>query len=281
MTLEATVNITNPTEYSATVPYVNLKLLSNGTEIGHATAQQVSIVPGPNHNILVKALWDPLTPSGQKGVDQGRELLSQYISGQQQPLPTLFHPNPQLTQQRAGFNTSITLATHPGSIPHQPSLGQALSSLPITIPTPKLTPPKNPNRDPDDDDDDDRDPDSPSFIDDATFHLLTSTATFTLLSPLPRSIVHITHINATAYYNHTDAVGGILYDVPFAVPPGASTSPRLPVDWDLGGVGYGAVKQALGGGLRLDAKADVGVGVGRWREVVWFSGRGIGARVVL
>lgn len=46
-------------------------------------------------------------------------------------------------------------------------------------------------------------------------------------------------------------------------------------------MGYGAVKQALGGGLRLDAKADVGVGVGRWREVVWFSGRGIGARVVL
>ena len=80
--LEAKINVTNPTEYSAIVPYVNIKLLSNGTEIGHATARNVSVVPGPNHNILVEALWDPLTPSGQEGVARGKELLSQYISGQ-------------------------------------------------------------------------------------------------------------------------------------------------------------------------------------------------------
>ena len=84
LSLEATVNITNPTEYSAMVPYVNINLLSNGTEIGHATARNISVVPGPNHNILVEALWDPLTPSGQKGKAQGKELISQYISGQQQ-----------------------------------------------------------------------------------------------------------------------------------------------------------------------------------------------------
>ena len=83
LSMEARVNITNPTEYSAIVPYVNIKMLSNGTEVGHATARNVSVVPGPNHNILVEALWDPLTPSGQKGVAQGKELLSQYISGQQ------------------------------------------------------------------------------------------------------------------------------------------------------------------------------------------------------
>ena len=81
LSLEALVNITNPTEYSAIVPYVNIKLLSNGTEIGYAIARDVSVVPGPNHNILVEAIWDPLTPSGQKGVAQGKELLSQYISG--------------------------------------------------------------------------------------------------------------------------------------------------------------------------------------------------------
>ena len=83
LSLQATVNITNPTEYSAMVPYVNIKLLSNGTKIGHATAQQVSIVPGSNDNILVEALWDPSSQSGQKGIAQGKELLSQYISGQQ------------------------------------------------------------------------------------------------------------------------------------------------------------------------------------------------------
>ena len=94
LSLEAKINITNPTEYSAVVPYMNILLLSNGTEIGHATARNVSVGPGPNHNIVVEALWDPKTPSGSKGLAQGRELLSQYISGQPPfpPVPSLNHP---------------------------------------------------------------------------------------------------------------------------------------------------------------------------------------------
>ncbi len=84
-------------------------------------------------------------------------------------------------------------------------------------------------------------------------HLFSSTATFTLISPLPHSTMYITHINATAFYNHTEPVGSILYNLPFAVPPGAAQTPRLPVDWDLGTVGYDAVKSALGGRLKLDA----------------------------
>ena len=110
-------------------------------------------------------------------------------------------------------------------------------------------------------------------------HLWSSTATFTLLSPLKDTTLYLTHINATAKYNHTEPVGTILYDLPFAVPPGASTSPKLPVDWSLGGVGYGAVKDALGGVLKLDTTADVGVRIGQWEETVWFEGRGIGAHV--
>ena len=85
LSFEAKINITNPTEYSAVVPYVNIKLLSNGTEIGHATARDVAVVPGKNHNILVEALWDPKTP---KGLAQGAEFLSQYISGQS-PSPAI------------------------------------------------------------------------------------------------------------------------------------------------------------------------------------------------
>ena len=78
ITLEAKVDITNPTDYSATVPYVNIKLLSNGTEIGSAWARNVSLRPGKNYNILVESLWDPVGP---QGVAQGSELLSQYTSG--------------------------------------------------------------------------------------------------------------------------------------------------------------------------------------------------------
>jgi hypothetical protein len=112
-------------------------------------------------------------------------------------------------------------------------------------------------------------------------HLLSSTATFTLVSPLPKTTLFITSLNATAFYNHTLPVGTIVHDLPFAVPPGISTTPRLPVNWDLGSVGYEAVRKALGGDLKLDAKADVGVKIGNFVANLWFQGGGIGAKVRL
>jgi len=93
--------------------------------------------------------------------------------------------------------------------------------------------------------------------------------------------LYITSLNATAFYNHTDPVGRVLYALPFMVPPGASTTPRLPVEWSLEGVGHEAVKKALGGGLELDARAQVGVRVGRWEQRLWFEGRELGAKVTL
>ena len=74
-------------------------------------------------------------------------------------------------------------------------------------------------------------------------------------------------------------MGRVVYELPFKVPPGASTTPWLPVDWTIDGVGFEAVKKALGGGLKLDAKAVVGIRVGRWEERIWFEGKGVGARV--
>ena len=81
LTLEAKVNLTNPTEYSAEVPYVNINMLNNNTILGNATARNVKIVPGKNTNITVTAIWDPRVLSGEDGALMGRELLSQYISG--------------------------------------------------------------------------------------------------------------------------------------------------------------------------------------------------------
>src|SRR3954447_7911529 len=95
-------------------------------------------------------------------------------------------------------------------------------------------------------------------------HLISSTATFTLLSPLPDITLYITSIAATAFYNHTEPVGTINYPYQLAVPPGASQTPKLPVEWSLGGAGYSAVRDALGGTLNLDAEADVGVRIGAW-----------------
>ena len=80
--LKLTVNITNPTEYSATVPYVDIHVLNNGTLFGHATAQNISVVPGRNDGIVVQVVWDPKNMSGTIGAAKGREFISQYISGE-------------------------------------------------------------------------------------------------------------------------------------------------------------------------------------------------------
>ena len=264
LTVTALVNVTNPTEYAASIPYADIHVTKNGSLLGHATARDLHIEPGPNSNLLVHVVYNPLEMGGREAKLVGRELLSQYVSG---------------------FNTTLSLRTHAGTIPTYPKIGEALSKFEIEVPTPHLRIPHRQQPD---------DPEHPGpgandsathFIKDATMHLITSTATFTLLSPLRHSTIFLEAINATALY-HGDDVGRIEYDLPFAVPPvdkegNGITTPRLPVDWSLGSVGYEAVKNALGGTLKLAASADVSVRLGKFRETIWFKGKGIGAHVRL
>jgi hypothetical protein len=145
--LQAKVNMTNPTEYSAHVPYINIHILHNDTLVGHATAQGIHVVPGNNTNLLVEALWNPLDLGGQNGSEVGRNLISQYISG---------------------LNTTLTLKTHESTIPSQPALGRALSSLKVVIDAPKLSAPQIPGDGGGNDGDEDGDGSAPRFIKDAT-----------------------------------------------------------------------------------------------------------------
>ncbi|KAH8730146.1 hypothetical protein GQ44DRAFT_673949 [Phaeosphaeriaceae sp. PMI808] len=256
MTLQVHVNMTNPTNYSATVPYMSINILVNGTVLGQALIKDMSIKPGNNTNLIATALWDPYTNSGEKGKAVGAEMLSQYISG---------------------FNISVTLQAHDRTIPAQPGLSHLMSKYPITLPAPHLSHPRDPNDGDDggDGDDDDNEPPREHFIQSATMHLITSTATFTLNSPFQHTTLFITHMNATAYYENQTA-GVILYDLPFAVPPGLSDSPRIPVQWSFDSIGYGAIRKALGGQLKLTAFAHVGVRIGRWNERIWFKGGRLG-----
>lgn len=143
------------------------------------------------------------------------------------------------------------------------------------MPTPKLKPTIGSGGDGDGEWEDDG---KPHFIEDATMHLFTSRATFTLLSPLEHNTIYITWINATAFYKG-DAVGNIEHYDTLEVPPGASQTPRLPVSWNIGSVGYEAVRKALGGTLKLSASARIGIRIGEFQEEVWFEGNGIGAKV--
>lgn len=253
--LQALVNITNPTPYTASIPYINAHILCNGSVLGEITAEDLDITKGNNKNLVVRAKWNP-SMGGVGAENIARDLLSQYLSG---------------------FNTSISVRAHRDSIPGQPLIGEALSRFNITVPTPRLHFPGG-----DGSDDGSTDPErSAHFIRAATFHLLSSSATFTLASPLQYNTVFIDHINATAFYNHTEPVGRIVYDMPIAAKPGLSQTPKLPVDWSVGSVGRDKIREALGGSLKLDARANVSVRIGAWRENVWYIGRGIGAGVRL
>lgn len=98
-------------------------------------------------------------------------------------------------------------------------------------------------------------------------------------SPLPKTTVEITWVNATAFYGQTEPLGRIDYHRPFDVPPGISHSPKLPVDLDLESIGYDALKRALGGSLKTDAVAEVGVRIGNYTDIITYRGKGISAHV--
>jgi hypothetical protein len=78
MKILATLDATNPTNYSVTIPYADVHVLVNGTMLGHATVKDLAVVPGVNGNLSATAEWQPV---GKQGIKVGRELLSQYISG--------------------------------------------------------------------------------------------------------------------------------------------------------------------------------------------------------
>lgn len=109
-------------------------------------------------------------------------------------------------------------------------------------------------------------------------HLLSSTAVFSVQSPFEHTTLFISDLNATAFYKDNPA-GRIVYDDEIEVPPGLSETEHLPVEWDLGSVGYEGLRKALGGQLKLSAYAELGVRIGLYRADLWFKGRGIGAKI--
>ena len=91
----------------------------------------------------------------------------------------------------------------------------------------------------------------------------------------------MTSIDATAFYEKNEPIGRINYGQPFEVAPGLSKTPRLPVDLVLGGLGYEALRKALGQSLELDAVAKVGIQIENYNDVAFYQGRGIAAKVRL
>jgi hypothetical protein len=79
--VKTAVNFTNPTQYSVSLPFVDLLLVYNSTKIAHMTTNGVRIVPGANSGIPIDLRWSPLDLGGPSAVLAGRDLISRYVSG--------------------------------------------------------------------------------------------------------------------------------------------------------------------------------------------------------
>lgn len=140
MLMEVRVNVSNPTKYSAAVPYTNINVLNNGTILAQAIARNIEFVPGANDNILVQVDWNPTRFGQEKGAENARQLISRYLSN---------------------YNTTFTFQTHNGTFPTNPEIGSALSSFDLEVPVPKLHLPSTP-------DDGNDGEDKPHFVQDTT-----------------------------------------------------------------------------------------------------------------
>ncbi|KAL7937454.1 hypothetical protein V8C35DRAFT_292569 [Trichoderma chlorosporum] len=246
--MQASVNITNPTPYTASIPSASIHVYHKGLLIGEVIANNLDVQLGNNSNLAVFATLDPVSLGGEESHKVAVQLLSDYISGK---------------------NTTLTFKAHKGSIPGMPVVGDALSKFNISLPTPRIKLPGDKGSK----------QQGKNFVRDAIFHVFSSTATFSLASPLKQNVIHIEKINATAFYNHTEPVGHILYDEPIDALPGVTETPRLPVIWSADSIGYDKLIDAMDGSLKLDAKAEATIRIGNWIETVHYEGQGIGARV--
>ena len=135
--METILNFTNPTQYSALVPLLDLLLVYNDTKVGHLTARDVTIEPGTNTGVNVNMQWSPLDLGGPSAVLAGQDLISRFVSGKL-ILTQAATKQPPLTHV-PGLNTSVTIKT----------LGQALSRVGFEVQIPNLSHSGGPDKDPD------------------------------------------------------------------------------------------------------------------------------------
>lgn len=112
------------------------------------------------------------------------------------------------------------------------------------------------------------------FLEQSVFHLWSKTVELTLTNPFGSANVAIIFSNATSFY-YDEVVGWSLVDrrdphhpVPpnldeIQLPAGSTvTTPRIPVQYNSGSVGFDIIRKALGGSLAMNVTVDSIVKVG-------------------
>jgi hypothetical protein len=107
------MNFTNPTDYSAKIPFVDVLMLYNETALAHIVARNVTVIPGHNANVSIDFSWSPLDIGGADGKQAGRSLISSIASG---------------------LNTTVTIKHTKEQFLHCQRLAKGLSAIPIDSP---------------------------------------------------------------------------------------------------------------------------------------------------
>ena len=80
-------------------------------------------------------------------------------------------------------------------------------------------------------------------------------------------------LNGSALYNGS-TLATINYRNRFLINPGnkgGTLTPRLPVEWSMGSVGYEAMRKALGGQLKIHAQAMTKISIGNMVMEVFYN----------
>jgi hypothetical protein len=112
--------------------------------------------------------------------------------------------------------------------------------------------------------------------------LFSSTADFLVKNPLPHNGIIINTLYGVAMYNGS-TIGTINHNNKFLIKPGkdgGTMTPRLPVAWSFGNIGYEVMRKALGGQLKLRAEATCKLSIRNLMMEVFYNGTDpIGAHV--
>lgn len=234
----------NPTTYEAYLNYFDVLLVYRNQTLGNLTLEDTILVHGKNQ-IGARLRYAPESfPLGPENLESGSDLISRYLSEE---------------------HVAITLRAHSKSLPDFPNLSDALAYLPLEfeIPIPQLPILDDDGGNGDGDGDDDAKPSrgtGSQFLVSASFHFLSSTASFILRNPL-NATVTVTDLHAVAVY-HDNVIGTLDYGYPIILPgtERESETTRIPVSWCL--PASDILRRALGGTLKVNATANATASIG-------------------
>ncbi|CAH2447189.1 Hypothetical protein PP7435_CHR1-1312 [Komagataella phaffii CBS 7435] len=239
---------------------LDLQLAYNESTLGHLSLFE-NIESSGSSWFSASALFD---------IDPNRYTIDNIPSSDVSPIEKL---EQLVSGYLSGEETLVTIEGHDRSIPTSPLLSQVLKNLSVTLPIPQIVYEEHKILS--------SNPDYQSgFILDSTMHLMSSEIEFTVYNPISNSEAFVLIQNAKASYEGT-VLGYIGREQSLIIPPGVSTTPRIPIRYATSGIGADILRKAVNGELKVDAQAVVEFGLQSFKLQLIYHGKGMRSNIRL